>query len=447
MYTELFPVTYYFYPLLEGDYRPGAHQEAFNALLRGRAAEGQESLLYVHIPYCHDLCSFCPFHIKIASGEDVYGRYTDALCREMELLAEYPYVAERAYSAVYFGGGSPSLFAPEYIEKILLAIRRHFRLAPHAEVSFEGEPRTLGNLALLELLKAYGVQRISFGLQTYDEAQRERFNIQASLADVERVTDNARRVGFADINVDMMYDLPGQNVTTLDDDIRHLAAAGYDSVDYYNLHYFAFPKPFKQAMERGDIPAKPNADMHFALAQEIRWRMAALGYDGVADQVFSRKGKVCEYFRLLWGGGDGDHAAETVAVGSSARGYLQGLAYMNTGDMGAYLAALERGHLPVAKVSSRLETAENRGAVFFPKFFRVAKKRRAAVGSVTPELWKAWLDSGLVRETPEAYELTERGRLWTTNMMRDALEPWQRDLAQSSLTLIAKKPGVRTGSF
>lgn len=447
MYKELFPLTYYFYPLLEGTYEPGAHHELLETILRTMRTPEPESLLYVHIPYCHDLCQFCPFHVKVANQTDLYEQYTRRLCNEIRLIASYPSVESRTFRAVYFGGGSPSIFGAALIGRVLDAIIERLHLAPDVEISFEGEPRTLGDPDLLELLKDRGVSRISFGLQTYDEEHRKRFRIQATLADVDRVTENARRIGFDDVNVDMMYDLPGQTITALHRDLAALARAGYDSVDYYNLHYYAFPKTFKSAMERGEIPAKPSTDMHFAMAQEIRWRMAELGYRGVADQVFSRKSRVCEYFRLLWGGGDGDHSAETIAVGSSARGYVDGLSYMNTGDLTAYASLVDRDELPVAKVSRRLERPENRGAVFMPKFARIAKRYEAAIGSVRPELWDGWLATGLIRETPDAYELTERGRLWTTNMMRDALDPREAAIADGALVALEKRPGVRTGTF
>ncbi|MBZ4418394.1 coproporphyrinogen-III oxidase family protein [Myxococcus sp. RHSTA-1-4] len=447
MYRDLHPVTYYFYPLLQGDYAPGAHKDLFDTILDTEVAKPAESLLYVHIPYCHDLCQFCPFHIKIASGEDVYERYTTSLCREMELLAQRPSIAQRTFSAVYFGGGSPSILPVPHIRRLLEGIHRHFRLTPGAEISFEGEPRTLGNPELLELLKEWKVSRLSFGLQTYDEVQRQRFRIVATLKDVERVTVNARRLGFHDINVDMMYDLPGQNLTTLNEDLAALRAADFDSVDYYNLHYYAFPKKFRAAMDSGEIPPKPGMDMHMAMTEHIRWHMREMGYNAVADQVFSKYDKVCEYFRLLWGGGEGDHSAETVAVGTSARGYLSGVAYMNTGEVNTYCSMVEQGQLPVAKLSARLERPENRGAVFMPKFFRISKRHQAAIDTIPADVWKAWQDSGLIYETPGSWELSEHGKQWTPNMMLDAFESSQRQVAGVSLNALEKKPGVRTGTF
>jgi anaerobilin synthase len=447
MYKELFPVTYYFYPLLEGGYEPGAHRANLDATLTLERAVEPESLLYVHVPYCHDVCQFCPFHVKVANQPDVYERYTRLLCEEIRLLSRYPSIACRRFRAVYFGGGSPSILGAKLVDKIFAAISEALQLTEDVEISFEGEPRTLGEFDLLTVLKARRVSRVSFGLQTYQEEHRSRFRIQATLADVDRVTNQARKIGFDDINVDMMYDLPGQTVTTLYRDLAALERAGYDSIDYYNLHYYAFPKTFNQALERGEIPAKPSADAHLAMAHEIRWRLAELGYRAVADQVYSRTGRLCEYFRLLWGGGDGDHRAETIAVGSSARGYVDGVSYMNTGDLAAYASLVERGQLPVAKLSRRLEHPANRGAVFMPKFFRIAKRFEAALATIRPEILAGWIASGLLRETDDAFEVTEHGRLWTTNMMHDALEASEIAVAEHAVVALGKRPGVRTGTF
>lgn len=447
MYKDLFPLTYYFYPLLEGGYAPGAHHSDLESVLAAEHSSHPESLLYVHIPYCHDVCQFCPFHVKVANQTDLYEQYTQWLCEEIRILATYPSIARRAFRAVYFGGGSPSIFGPTLIERILNEIVAHLQLTEDVEISFEGEPHTLGELDLLKLLKERGVSRISFGLQTYDQVHRDRFRIRATLADVDRVVENGRRLGFDEINVDMMYDLPGQTITALHRDLDELERAGYDSIDYYNLHYYAFPKSFKSAMERGEIPPKPDSDMHFAMVQELRWRLGELGYRGVADQIFSRREKVCEYFRLLWGGGEGEHSAETIAVGSSARGYVDGMSYMNTGEVSTYGSLLQSGKLPVAKVSSRLAQPENRGAVFMPKFFRIAKRHKRAIQTIRPEVFKGWLDAGLLRETAETYEVTERGRLWTTNMMHDSLAAGEVVVADSALIALQKRPGVRTGTF
>lgn len=446
MYTQLHPITYYFYPLIEAQLEQSALASEFHSVLHD-PAPGTRSLLYVHIPYCHDLCRFCPFHVRVTNDDGVYQRYTHALCAELRMLAQLPSIAERQFDAVYFGGGSPSILSAEHLRIIFTELSHRFKLRPSAELSFEGEPRTLSDEARLDLLREFGFQRVSFGLQTYDPVQRERFNIAATLEDVDRCARNARSRGFSDVNVDMMYDLPGQTVAGLREDLEKLGQAGFDSVDYYNLHYFAFPSSFKSAMESGAIPRKPDQETHFALFEEVRGRMGAMGYAYVGDQVFSRSAQLCEYFTLLWGGGCGAHEAETVAVGASARGFLGGFAYMNEADTATYLSRVERGELPIQKISSRLLTPENRGAAFMTKFLGIEKKHTRALASINEQVWARWQEWGLVEETPESWRVTERGQLWTANMMLDTFEEGQRRLAQGSLSSLIRRPGARTGSF
>lgn len=447
MYESRHPITFYFYPLLGTTLASSPHAGDFERVLASPPVLPR-SLLYIHVPYCHDLCRFCPFHVRVTTGDEVYARYAQALCREMELVAGLPSMSGRVFDAVYFGGGSPSILPIDDLRRIFVAMNRNFKIAPGAELSFEGEPRTLSDEARLDLLKEFGFHRISFGLQTYDPVQRDRFNIAATLEDIERVTRNARARKFDDINVDMMFDLPGQTVPALKEDIARLADAGYDSVDYYNLHYFAFPGPFKHALEAGEIPPKPSEPMHFALFEAVREGMNDLGYDYVGDQIYSRRKRLCRYFELLWGGGGGgEHAAETVAIGASARGYLDGFSYINEPNTATYLTEVEAGRVPIQKVSAPLGVRENRGAFFMVKFFTLEKSRERAIASVPEVVWQRWIDWGLVEDAGDRFNLTRRGELWTPNMMLDAMEPEQLDIAYASLGTLERKPGARTGSF
>jgi coproporphyrinogen III oxidase-like Fe-S oxidoreductase len=451
MFTELYPITYYFYPLLPHDKRKQdildpsmtALQQAFSQPRQQK----DNALLYIHIPYCHDICQFCPFHVRVDNDESVFRKYTDYLCKEMKLLSEQAYIKDMSFSAVYFGGGSPSIIPADQLKSILQAMNRYFNILPNAEISFEGEPKTLGDPNRLDLLKEFNVSRISFGLQTYDQKTRELFKIKATLADIENVRINAQAREFADINVDMMYDLPGQDLSALDLDMRRLLEDGYDSVDYYNLHYFAFPKKLKLDMENGKVPAKPNAEMHMALTQNVTDFMTTNGYNHVADQVFSKQQHVCDYFKLLWGGGYGEHKAETVAVGASARGYIDGLSYLNRSNVRDYYGFIDRNTLPLQKVSERLSQPHNRGAAFFLKFFSLDKRHQQALNTIPSHLLQTWKAQELIYETQDAIRLTRLGKLWIPNMMVDLFEPEQKLLATGSKDLLTKKQGSRTGSF
>jgi oxygen-independent coproporphyrinogen-3 oxidase len=443
MYNTYFPVTYYFYPLLE----EGREQEFFLESFKKPVDNGVETLLYVHIPYCQDLCRFCPFHVRVAKDFSVYARYTQALCTDIKRTGQTRRAESNKIKAIYFGGGSPSIFTPEQLRQIFNTINDSFQLDENVEISFEGEPKSLGDPKRLELLREMGVQRISFGLQTYNENLRDAFNISATLKDIEAVTSRARDFNFEEINIDMMYNLPGQTLGDLDRDIQKIVADGYDSVDYYNLHYYAFPMKFKQEMAEGTIPPKPSQAIMLALFEQLRANLSSAGYRNVADQVYSKKDHVCDYFRLLWGGGAGAYNAETLAVGSSARGYIDGVAYMNYGNVNRYMDAIEQNQSAVEKISDKLDDPENRGAVMFPKFLCIKKQHQKAIDTIPDELMSQWIDQGIVYETDKEIRISDKGKVWTNNMTNDLLENRQRDIGDRSVVALSRKPGKRTGSF
>lgn len=447
MYTSYYPVTYYFYPLLELELKNHSGEQPFLDTWTRSAPIGVETLLYVHIPYCQDLCRFCPFHVRVEKDFSVYERYTQALCNDIRQMAASERGMSSRIGAIYFGGGSPSVLSAEQLGRVFFVIRESFQICDQAEISFEGDPKSLGDIEKLELLRSKGVNRLSFGLQTYNERLRDIFNIAASLKDVETVTQRARDLCFDEINVDMMFNLPGQTLAHVEEDVDRAVRDGYDSVDYYNLHYYAFPAKFRREMDMGKIPPKPSEGVMLALFDQLRYRLGTAGYSNVADQIYSKKGVICEYFRLLWGGGNGEHRAETLAVGSSARGYIDGIAYMNYGNVNKYMDAIEKDECPVEKVSNRLLYPENRGAVMFPKFLCIDKKHSSALNTIPPHLMQNWLDHGLLYETETAFRISERGKVWSNNMTTDLFEFAQREAGNKAVIALSEKAGSRTGSF
>lgn len=447
MYTSYFPLTYYFYPLLELELKAHPDKGRFAGSFEKIVDKSTETLLYVHIPYCQDMCRFCPFHVRVDKDLSVYERYTNALCLDIVNTSRKPRAESSLIKAIYFGGGSPSVLSPQQIAKILSTIKTSFNISDDVEISFEGEPKTLGDPYRLEVLKEHGVGRISFGLQTYDENLRTIFNIAATLQDIETLRRNSQEFKFDEVNVDMMYNLPGQDINHVRNDIRRFLQDDFDSVDYYNLHYFAFPPKFVREIDEGKVPPKPSDDIMIALFEEIKSGLTSNGYNNVADQVYSKKENVCEYFRLLWGGGSGDHSAETLAVGSSARGYIDGFSYMKYGNVNKYMESVEAGDDAIEKISSRLSKPENRGAVLFPKFLQIDKQRELALNTISPKLLADWLSAGLIFEESNSFKVSEKGKVWTNNMTVDLFEAAQRDVGDRAVIALSNKAGTRTGNF
>lgn len=437
-YHQLFPVTHHFYPLqhcADPDVRPFSD---FVRGLAGRKSRPTENLIYLHIPYCEKRCIFCPFHVRVKRDEAIFERYVRALEREMDMLAGLPYVEGMRFKAVYFGGGSPSMLSAALVRRLHDALRSRFDIEKDAEWTFEGEPHGLSDPSLLSCLAEQGTTRLSFGVQTFNRKLREILNIAATLDDVRHCAELARASGIKDINIDMMFFLPGQTAQDLDDDIAELARYDIDSVDYYYMSYYGLPQKAFQDMEKGLFPQRPPEAARFSMNRQVRERMSAAGYHHVTDHVFSKSETGSEYYRLLWGGGFGRHDAETLGIGASARGYINGHSYANIVAHDAYMAQVECGKLPIFKVSDRLRDERNRGVVFFPKFFSI-DETRVPDDHRTKDVLQKLIDGGLARRHDDMITITERGKDWIPNITVDLFESEQRTINDNWVEQLASR--------
>ncbi|SFP56771.1 oxygen-independent coproporphyrinogen-3 oxidase [Bradyrhizobium sp. Ghvi] len=437
-YDQLFPVTHHFYPL---QHCSDPELSPFSDFVRGlgqRKRKPTDNLIYLHIPYCEKRCIFCPFHVRVKRDETIFERYVRALEREIEMLARLPYVDDMRFKAVYFGGGSPSMLSTALVRRLYDALRSHFDIDQDAEWTFEGEPHSLSDPELLSYLAEQGTTRLSFGVQTFDRKLRETLNIAATVEDVIDCTEVARAAGIGEINIDMMFFLPGQTPADLDDDIAELARHDFDSIDYYYMSYYGLPQKAFQDMETGLFPKRPPEGARFSMNRQVRERMSVAGYHHVTDHVFSRSQKGSEYYRLLWGGGFGRHDAETLGIGASSRGYINGYSYANNVAHDAYMAEVEAGKLPVFKVSDRLRDERNRGLVFFPKFFSIDESMVPDDGRTMTVLQKL-IDGGLARRQNHTIAITEDGKDWIPNITVDLFEREQRTINDKWVQQLASR--------
>lgn len=437
MYTTLFPLTHHFYPLQHHEQRLEPPFADFLQTLERPKEEPTENLIYLHIPYCEKKCIFCPFHVRVGSKTSIYERYVSALEAETERLGRLPYVRQMEFHAVYIGGGSPSLLPTPLVRRIYRALRSHLAIRPDAEWTFEGEPNGLSDEELLAYLASEGTRRLSYGVQTFDEPLRRTLNIAATVDDVLLCLERARSNGFAEVNVDMMYHLPGQTMEDVERDLDRLASCGFDSIDYYYMSYYGLPRSAFAGMEKGTFPKRPPLELRMEMSRLIRARLRGAGYHDVTDHVYARQPSGSDYYRLLWGGGAGEHRAETLAIGASARGYLAGFSYANTLAHEEYLTRVEQSdELPIAKVSSRLRDPRNRGVVFFPKFFSIRRDRLTG-DERTAAILQQLIDSDMAVVGDDAITLTDAGREWIPNITVDLFEDEQRAICDEWLAKLS----------
>ena len=187
--------------------------------------------LYIHVPFCHGgKCDYCAFYSLGNSSPELRAKY---LVRLEEEFAIHAHDCEPLRS-IFIGGGTPSALSAEELECLLAQVRKHFTLAPDCEWSMEANPDSLTTEKLQAALEG-GVNRLSLGIQSFQPRLRELLGRRGSLENLSRLVQNARKLGLAKLNFDLIYDIPGQKLTEWDNDIHQALDLSPDHLSCYSL--------------------------------------------------------------------------------------------------------------------------------------------------------------------------------------------------------------------
>jgi putative oxygen-independent coproporphyrinogen III oxidase len=264
--------------------------------------------LYVHLPWCVRKCPYCDFNSHSANGDAPTGRYLDALLIDID--RESAKAAGREVETVFLGGGTPSLFSPAEIGRLLAGIDARLRLAPNAEITLEANPGTI-ECGTPAGYRTAGVNRVSLGAQSFSDVSLQRLGRIHSSDDIRRSVDDFVTAGFDNFNLDLMHGLPGQTLEMAVADIREALELGAPHLSWYQL-----------TLEPNTVfHARPPAGLP---DQEAAWAIqeagaAALEEAGLGQyevSAWSRGGRQCRHNLNYWQFGD------YLAVGAGAHGKL-----------------------------------------------------------------------------------------------------------------------------
>ena len=264
--------------------------------------------LYVHIPWCVRKCPYCDFNSHQQPASLPVADYVAALVADLE--QDLPLVWGRPVHSVFFGGGTPSLFPPEAIGAILDAASARLRFAPHAEVTMECNPGTAEH-GRFESYLAAGVNRLSFGVQSFDDGCLQRLGRIHDSAEAERAVKLAQDAGYSNINLDLMYALPGQSLAMALDDVERAIALSPSHLSHYQLTLE--PNTVFAARPPPGIPLEDDAwDMQERCIETI----VAAGYGQYEVSAYARPGKQCAHNLNYWRFGD------YLGIGAGAHGKI-----------------------------------------------------------------------------------------------------------------------------
>lgn len=366
--------------------------------------------LYVHIPYCQAKCPYCDFNSYAATSwpEEAYAR---ALIDELRARSSEPPFAGSTVGTIFFGGGTPSLFQPATIGSLLDAVAATCTLAADVEITLEANPGTVERTRLAGF-RAAGVKRLSFGIQSFQPALLTTLGRVHGADDARAAIRAARAAGFDDLNLDLIFAVPGETRAGWEADVAEAIRWAPEHVSAYNLTYEA-GTPFHTLRSRGALQPLDDED-ELWMYQHARTALAAAGYEQYEISNFARPGHQARHNQSYWRGID------YLGLGAGAHSYAShpgwGRRWSNERIPERYIAAVGRGD---ATASREMLSFENAAAEFM--FLGLRERDGVDPGAFAARFGKPLDDvhpeaaifrtDGFLTERDGRLKLSERGLL------------------------------------
>lgn len=295
------------------------------------------SSLYVHIPFCASKCYYCDFNSYVSTS-DVMDRYLDGIEQEIKLLATE--MQWEPLKTVFFGGGTPTLLDAKQLDRMLSILHHNFKMADGVEISAEANPGTV-NLDKLKVLKEGGVNRLSFGVQSFHDPILKKLGRLHDSLTVYQSYEKARLAGFSSINLDLMFGVPGQTIELFEDSLRRIVELAPEHISAYSLKVEE-GTPFAVWQSRGKLELPPEDD-EVEMYQILMRTMEANGYGMYEISNFAKPGHDCRHNQVYW------RNEPYLAAGAGAHGYVRDVRYVIQPTVPDYIETCLSGRRPVVE--------------------------------------------------------------------------------------------------
>lgn len=402
-------------------------------------------LLYLHIPFCKRICSFCPYN-KIVFEEAKVKRYLEALRNEMKWYGDTKYIAKSKIEAIYVGGGTPSNLDAEQLIWLLDSIKDQFELEQSVEITVEGNPYGFHEDKLLALFEA-GVTRISLGIQTFQDDIGKIIELPHTSAEAVQVISRIKQIGFRNLSIDLMYNLPKQTDEQWQEDLAKAVAINIDHITLFHLIMVPETRLFKR-FESGELHQGDTREelKRYQFAVEF---LTSNGYIQETTYDFALPNK-----SNLYGEKHFKKGYDILGLGMGAFGEINKRCYINNGNFNEYISAVEDNRLPIS-LQDIISNEDKQHAVLVMGL-RMLEVELSNFQSfkVNPfgiyqEQLLTLTERNLVEITEGKIRLTDKGKMWGNNICKEfysesykkTLPAWQRmeQLARKSTFKVTDK--------
>ena len=284
--------------------------------------------LYIHVPFCTVKCAYCDFN-SYAALEHLSGDWLSAALRELELWSER--AAGRLVQTIFIGGGTPSLLEGDQIARLLDTARRHFSVAPDAEITLEANPESV-SVERMRSYRAAGVNRVSMGVQSLDPDELRFLDRLHSAERAEAALSEIRAAGFENVNLDLIYGLPQQRFETWRNTLERVVAWRPEHLSCYALTVEE-DTPLAARVAAGAV-VEADPDVVAEIATWTAQRLTSAGYEHYETSNYALPGRQCRHNLNYWRCGD------YIGVGPGAHGCFDGLRYSVVRRPAAYIRRL-----------------------------------------------------------------------------------------------------------
>lgn len=363
--------------------------------------------VYIHIPFCHQICNYCDFN-KVFFKNQPVDQYIEAVGKEIEMMIRKMPEQFQQIETVFLGGGTPTALSAMQIQRLLEIVNQLLPMNSVVEFSSEANPDELTKEKLDALING-GVNRLSMGVQSFDQKLLKKLGRTHSNEHVYQTIEDAKKTGFQNISIDLMYGLPGQSMEQWEETLKLALELNLPHYSAYSL--IVEPKTIfyiQYAKGKLSLPAEDDeADMYGLLME----KMESKGIHQYEISNFALNGYESAHNKIYWDNG------EYAGIGAGAHGYLKGVRYSNHGPIKRYLELISNGERPIVRQHevSQAEKCEEQmflglrktdGVTFeeFQNRFQISMKEK--YGGIIPQL----VQQGLLIETDIGIRLSRKGR-------------------------------------
>src|SRR3954452_20974295 len=320
---------------------PGVRLQPFPTLRPSALPPAEVEGLYVHVPFCFHKCHYCDFYSITRQTEARMASFVDRILSEAAGWTQRPGPTVQPRT-VFFGGGTPSLLPPAQMKRLIQGLRQQFPCQNVQEFTVEVNPAT-ATLEYCQMLREAGVDRLSFGAQSFDPAELKVLERHHRPDDVGRSVEIARAAGFARINLDLIYAIPGQDLSSWERSLSAAMEMGTTHLSCYGLTYEP-NTPIAVRKRLGQLRAVVEEEAEVEMFRHTRRRLSAAGLSAYEISNYAAPGEECRHNLVYWTGGN------YIGLGPSAASHVEGWRWRNRPHLGEWERAVSSRALPAADV-------------------------------------------------------------------------------------------------